>query len=87
MFQDKKTWEEAEQECENSEGHLVSILTEEEQTMIFQVSYFITVTGLVYGFISRRGTATVISSACVSSSHRWRKPRERNTACVLKLYN
>ena len=37
MFQEKKTWEEAEQECENYDAHLVSILTEDEQTMIYQV--------------------------------------------------
>eukprot|EP00795_Rhopilema_esculentum_P005038 gene5038-148_t len=37
LFQEKKTWAEAEQECQNQDGHLVSILSEDEQTMIYQV--------------------------------------------------
>ena len=37
MFKDEVTWEKAEEQCKAENAHLVSVASEDEQTMIYQV--------------------------------------------------
>ena len=62
LFQEKKTWEDAEQECQNYDAHLISILSEDEHTMIYQVILIILFSIDIFIFTMKMTDASFIKN-------------------------